>query len=164
MESRHFVDKDGGFRVIVSSKLIDKIINFCSISMVIEIGGILIGSYSKDSTTATLFEITAPPPDSKSGRDWFERGTTDTEKYLQQCWNSEPPTYYIGEWHSHTANVPQPSQQDIHQMTIIARDPQYHCTTPLLFIAFLAERRRWMIKAYVFFDNAPFIELTTVTE
>lgn len=60
MESRHFVDKDGSFRVIVSSKLIDKIIHFCSISMVIEIGGILIGSYSKDSTTATLFEITAP--------------------------------------------------------------------------------------------------------
>jgi len=100
--------------------------------------------------TAHVTEATSPPSDSKFGPDWFHRGTEGLEAMLRERWTEEPRTHYVGEWHSHTANVPLPSGQDVEQMRAVARDPRYECAQPLLVIACPVGEGQYVIKSYVF--------------
>ena len=145
-----FEDAAQMFRVVLSDEVVKHMFRLCDANCAQETGGILIGSYSHDYTTAQIVEATSPPVDSRFGRNWFHRGTDGLEELLMARWNSQPRTHYIGEWHFHTANVPWPSAQDKRQMKEVARDRQYNCAQPLLIIVCPVREGQWVVKCFVF--------------
>ncbi len=98
-----------------------------------ETGGILIGRYSSSLKIVYINELSNPPADSKAGFCWFNRGVKGLREYLEKKWiqNEE---YYLGEWHFHPANVPEPSLTDIAQLKRISWDKRFNCKEPILII------------------------------
>lgn len=144
-----FEDAAQTFRVVLRDEVVKHMFRLCDANRAQETGGILIGSYSHDYTTAEIIEATSPPADSKFGRDWFHRGTDGLEELLVARWNSQPRTHYVGEWHFHTANVPWPSPQDESQMSRTATDPRYHCREPILIIVFQDSDAQLQLKLFL---------------
>lgn len=131
----------------------------CSRSGTIETGGILVGQYTDDQSTALVTEALPPPRDSTRGRMWFHRGVAGLRRLLARRWESECRTYYIGEWHYHPASIVEPSVDDLAQMHEIKSDRRYHCREPVMIIVGRGlsggERR---LRAFVFAHQASPIE------
>ncbi len=157
-----FEDITKRFQVVLSKQAVEHMIHLCSANCSQETGGILIGSYSDDCTTAEILEATDPPKDSKFGRDWFHRGTDELKELLAVRWNCVPRTFYLGEWHSHTANVPWPSLQDKKQIRKVARTQRYNCVQPLLIIVYPRLKGNWDVSCHVFVDKNLLTELHKV--
>ena len=145
-----FEDSSQSFRVIISDEVVKHMFLLCDANRTRETGGILVGSYSNDFTTAHIDEATSPPSDSRFGRDWFHRGTNGLVELLRQRWEAEPRTHYVGEWHFHTEHVPWPSPQDKRQMQEVAHDDRYNCAQPLLIIVCPVQEGQWVVKCFVF--------------
>jgi integrative and conjugative element protein (TIGR02256 family) len=99
-----------------------------------ETGGILLGSYTPDRSTAIITEASAPPQDSRRGSNWFHRGVSGLRELLNLRWNQAWHTYYVGEWHFHPSAHVAPSADDLSQMQAISIDTKYHCREPILLI------------------------------
>jgi len=127
-----------------------------------ETGGILVGSYSADGLVAAVSEASRAPPDSKSGDAYFERGTAGLREYLASRWDRDERTYYLGEWHYHTLNIPVPSEQDRRQMREISVDRDYRCDSPLLVITTPRSRRGIGISVFLFSSGSSQTELLQV--
>ena len=157
MSIRRLVFENGtqAFRVVLSDEVVKHMFRLCSANRAQETGGILIGSYSPDCTTANVIEATSPPADSKFGRARFHRGIDGLKEVLDSYWNSQPRIHYVGEWHFHTDNIPWPSPQDERQMKEIARDRRYNCRRPLLIIVCPAQEGQWIVRCFVFADDVP---------
>lgn len=131
----------------------------CRRSGSVETGGILIGCYTTDASTAIVTEAQPPSKDSAWGRSWFHRGVAGLRGLLARRWESEPRTYYIGEWHYHPASFVEPSEDDLSQMHAIGADRRFHCEEPIMIIAGnVAQRGELRVRAYVFPQGGPFIE------
>tara|TARA_B100000700_G_C14922785_1_gene797868 strand:- start:291 stop:791 length:501 start_codon:yes stop_codon:yes gene_type:complete len=120
------------FIVKLSSSALKQIINECIKAKGNETGGILIGSYSKDGSTALLVEATARPDDSLAGRTTFQRGLKGLKSLLDKRW--EAGKYYVGEWHFHPGSSPEPSRDDVESMRRISQDQNYQCKEPVMII------------------------------
>ena len=131
----------------------------CCSSGSVETGGILVGHYTKDESTAVVMEALPPPKDSARGRNWFHRGMAGLRGLLVKRWESQFRTYYVGEWHYHPAMTVEPSEDDLAQMYVVNADPKYHCREPIMIIVGqkLNSGAR-SIRAFVFPHGAPFIE------
>ena len=123
-DSSHFVE--------VADTALSAILTMCQSAQSVETGGILIGSYSDEQTTASVREALGPPDGSRSNRTSFERGTKGLAGALRERW--PVGQHYVGEWHFHPAGTGGPSSQDIRQMTEISLDPAYDCSMPILII------------------------------
>lgn len=111
------------------------VIDFCCReSDPLETGGILIGRYSDDCNTAIILEATPPPPDSERGHSSFVRGVTGLTELLNERWQDQDRSYYLGEWHFHPSTVVEPSPEDFAQMLAISRARDYQCKEPILLI------------------------------
>ena len=143
--------KDGSHSLIVDADALREIDSICSAAGDIETGGVLIGRYSANGTTATILEATAPPSDSQQGHTWFNRGSAGLRKTLQQRWRNKERSYYIGEWHFHPAAHVVPSADDFSQMAQIANANQYKCREPLLLIFGAAKNQsgQRVVRAFV---------------
>lgn len=109
-----------------------------------ETGGVLIGYYSDDHTTAIVTEVTPPPRDSEHGFDTFVRGVDGLSDIFVDRWNSVPRTFYLGEWHSHPKAVG-PSFRDILQMKECVSE---RCKVPIMVL-----HRPDKIQCFVFRDS-----------
>lgn len=98
-----------------------------------ETGGIAIGRYSSSLKMVYINELSEAPTDSKAGFSWFVRGVKGLGEYLKKKW-LQSEEYYLGEWHFHPANVPEPSQTDINQLKRISEDARFNCKEPILII------------------------------
>lgn len=98
-----------------------------------ETGGILIGRYSSCLRKVYINEFGDAPKDSKSGFSWFVRGVKGLGEYLKKKWQQNEE-YYLGEWHYHPANVPEPSLQDRTQLRKISVDGRFNCKEPVLIV------------------------------
>ncbi len=143
-------DENRVLRVVVPDLLVKDMIALCKSSGSRETGGILIGKYGDNGTSAEVVEVTGPPPNSKSTHCRFRRGTHGLKDLLQARWDSVPRTYYLGEWHFHPLNVPNPSYQDKSQMKDIAVDPSYRCSHPILIILCPTKDGKWLVTCHVF--------------
>lgn len=122
------------FEIMIEDSAVLEIDRLCGLAHPQETGGILIGKYSNDRTTAIVMEATAPPVDSKRGRSWFRRGVDGLQSLLSARWKAEERTFYLGEWHFHPASDVDPSPEDFDQMSSIARTKKYQCSEPLMLI------------------------------
>lgn len=155
-DSHTYTSKDYLFKVKLSRQKSEMMRKLCEKSHPKETGGILIGYYSEDQHTAIVTKITGPPRDSKHGLTWFERGTEGLQNILDNAWEKEQ-VYYLGEWHYHPKDFPQPSFIDINQMKRISRNPKYHCPEPILFIVNGDTNKT--LYSYIFPSNKSYISL-----
>lgn len=98
-----------------------------------ETGGIAIGRYSSSLKMVYINELSEAPTDSKAGFSWFVRGIKGLGEYLRKKW-LQSEEYYLGEWHFHPANVPEPSRTDKNQLKRISEDARFNCKEPVLII------------------------------
>lgn len=125
----------------------------------IETGGILVGYYTSDNSTAVVTEALPPPKDSVGGWNWFHRGISGLRGLLVKRWKQQVRTYYIGEWHYHPASILDPSGDDLVQMYGISADYRYQCRQPVMIIAGQARRSdKRPIRAFVFPQGEQYIE------
>lgn len=128
-----FVTPDYKFCLDLDSTIIEHLRAICITANTSETGGIIIGQYSASLDNAIVTSITPPPPDSKAGKTWFDRGVEGLPEILSHSWNNLG-TYYLGEWHFHPFSAPTPSSQDKRQMKQIASNKKYNCPEPILLI------------------------------
>lgn len=116
-----------------------------------ETGGVLIGYYTDDRTTAIITEATPPPKDSSYGHNWFRRGVMGLKSLLISRWKtSGQRTYYIGEWHFHPTEIISPSKDDFIQMQEISNSSNYHCNEPIMIIIGQSDMGKVPARAFVF--------------
>ena len=132
IKSVTFSSGDAPYTVILSSSTIDQMVSECLKAGVNETGGILIGSYSGDGSTAMIVEATTRPADSLAGRTTFQRGVKGLRSLLHARWKTG--LYYVGEWHFHPGGSPEPSGDDLMSMASIAASPSYQCLEPVMII------------------------------
>ena len=131
----------------------------CRHSGSVETGGILIGHYTVDESTALVTEALPPPKDSVRGRSWFHRGVAGLRGLLAKRWESELRTYYVGEWHYHPASIVEPSGDGLTQMRGINGGPRYRCREPMMVIVGQAPRgEEPPVRAFVFPQGQRHIE------
>lgn len=126
-------DREGRFRVHLDPLSWHAIEGHCRKDFPRETGGILIGYYTADLSTAIVTDAVGPPDDSKKSPTRFERGTIGLAELLESLWHqrSGHRRYYLGEWHLHPNGTVLPSPTDDRQMESIARG-SYRCPEPLL--------------------------------
>jgi integrative and conjugative element protein (TIGR02256 family) len=127
--------QDKIFSLELGDDALKRLDQLCKKSGDIEIGGVLIGYYTKDSSTAVVTEITGPPKDSKRSRSLFLRGFDGLKDLFAHRWKQPNKQHYLGEWHYHPASHVEPSEEDRQQLIRIARDPNYACKEPVMLIA-----------------------------
>ena len=133
----------------------------CSRSVSVETGGILVGHYTEDGSTAIVTEPLPPPKDSARGGSWFRRGVAGLRGLLAERWESERRSYYVGEWHYHPAGIVEPSGDDLAQMHSIKADPRYRCLEPIMVIVGQARRgENRPVRAFIFPQDSGHIEFS----
>ncbi len=122
------------YSLAIGAEVLNLLYSMCVKAGHFETGGVLIGRYSPDLTTALVLEATLPPSDSRRGTSWFNRGIAGLHEMLDRRWHSKNRSYYVGEWHFHPAAYVEPSEKDFAQMYRICSDPKYRCPEPVLLI------------------------------
>lgn len=151
---------DRSYGLVIEVGALRDLDRMCAVAGDIETGGVLVGRYSTDLTTAIVLEATSPPSDSRQGPSWFNRGVAGLRKMLRQRWRSKERTYYVGEWHFHPAAHVEPSEEDVAQMYRICHDPNYHCSEPvLLILGRLSDGKERAARAFVFPCGERYMEL-----
>ena len=144
---------DSAYGLRIESAALRELGRMCGAAGSVETGGILVGRYSPDLAVAIVREATLPPPDSRRGRSWFNRGVAGLREMLAQRWRAKDRTHYLGEWHFHPAGAPNPSGPDIRAMQKLALDEAYNCPSPILLILGGSPKTRWSISATLFRDG-----------
>lgn len=122
----------GGAVVTFSASAIREIVAAAAAAKGNETGGVLIGRYSSDLSSAWVENATAAPSDSEAGPTWFIRGRLGLDRLFRRSWSAG--SHYLGEWHSHPAYHPSPSSDDLRAIQKIAEDKSYRCQRPILAI------------------------------
>lgn len=141
--------KDKVFNLEFGDAPLKELARLCTKSGELETGGVLIGYYTNDLSTAVVTELTGPPKDSKRGHSWFFRGVAGLKELLAQRWRQPRKHHYIGEWHYHPANHVEPSQEDITQLIEISKNQDYHCKEPLMIIAGRGSKEFRPLRAFI---------------
>lgn len=137
----------------------ENILQTCEKSVNKETGGILIGYYTDDLTTAVVTEATPPPKDSRSDYTRFYRGMDGLKRLLIRRWKEPRRCYYLGEWHYHPVKNVEPSPNDINQMVKISREENYKCREPIMLVVGHGYGEARSIRAFVFPKGTAMIEL-----
>jgi integrative and conjugative element protein (TIGR02256 family) len=124
----------GEYALLVECKAWRRIESECKNAHGRETGGVLIGFYTEDKSTAVVTEVSGPPSDSSRYCGWFLRGIAGLKDLLARRWVLKRRTYYLGEWHYHPSLHVEPSGDDLAQMRSISQDPNYHCSKPIMII------------------------------
>jgi len=141
-----FVSVKGDFHLFISKGLLEEVGNYCRSARRNETGGIIVGGYSADLSSAIVDKILGPPSDSRSGFSWFVKGVKET---LDNLWQNQQQ-FYLGEWHYHPYAAPNPSPRDLQQMHEVAHHPDFACPEPIMLIAGGDPRRTMHFRAFVF--------------
>lgn len=104
-----------GWTVLLSGHVMSKIREMRRAKLPTETGGSLVGSWDIEQKTLHIVGALEAPPDSKSTRGSFIRGTVGQEERFEQIADTTMGMLtYLGEWHSHPDGVPPfPSMDDL---------------------------------------------------
>jgi integrative and conjugative element protein (TIGR02256 family) len=80
----------------------------------LEAGGVLLGRFIKKSKNIILDRVTVPMVGDQRNRFSFIRSEKGHQRIISSAWGKSAGTCnYIGEWHTHPENKPNPSYKDI---------------------------------------------------
>jgi len=154
-----YSSENNQYHLSLSNEGLSEILNHIKKAGRYETGGILVGAYNDDHSTAIVKTISGAPSDSKHGATWFERGLKGLQKLLNSLWSMGE--YYLGEWHFHPNASPNPSSQDITQIKAISESIAYRCPEPILFIIG-GDHINYSIRVFISIRKYKFIELKEV--
>lgn len=112
-----------------------------------EYGGLLIGRYTADHSTAVI-EKTILPKRYKASRYYFERGSEGLKEELEALYQQEPKLFYVGEWHTHPDGPVDPSGRDKATMAQLVKEENVFIYNPILLILAL-KKTGYKVGAYV---------------
>ncbi len=99
----------------------------------LENGGILIGVLNPAENQIIITDCTEATETDKRSRYRFFRSENFHQQIMDELWeSSEHSKTYLGEWHSHDENIPNPSSFDIDEWKRITR--RAHNSSNLFFI------------------------------
>jgi integrative and conjugative element protein (TIGR02256 family) len=148
-DSQHIFSTDNmKYSLTIDGLLMDRLLLLCKESDGIETGGILVGYYTPKHDNAIVTDISSAPPDSERGRASFVRGTKGLQPWLHRLWTRQR-RYYLGEWHFHPFNSPEPSNTDIHQLRKNSDTPPLRCPEPVMLIIGGDPKDKWTARAFV---------------
>lgn len=153
MNNIFFRDKDQKYNVYLNNTCYEQMLHYSDKSNPYETGGILIGNYSQDLTTANILQITPPPKNSILKKNSFYRASNDLEMMLDTAW--EQGCYYLGEWHYHPNFYAIPSMADIKQMIDFSNNQNLKCPEPILVIIG-GNKNNWDVTVSVFSEGKHF--------
>lgn len=79
----------------------------------IESGGIIIGKLNPAANQVIVTDITTPFQKDKRGRYFFRRAEYGHQQEMDRLWEeSDQKKTYLGEWHTHNQEIPEPSHID----------------------------------------------------
>ncbi len=116
--------------VRVSAVAVARMREFAAAAFPLETGGMLLGRYV-DDRTALVTDVAGPCADAVHGTHSFETGSAGAAELLAALW---PETYYIGDWHTHPASSPEPSETDLVALQEKAECEEGKCPQPLMLI------------------------------
>lgn len=145
-----FKDENQLYNITLDRAAFNRMKSYCNIAYPRETGGILIGNYSLDQTTANVLQITQPPKKSKQEKYNFHRSCEGLKEVLDVAWSNDQ--YYLGEWHYHPDGFENPSSIDIKQMIALAKNSKLKCPEPILIIIG-GSRENWRVFVGVFSSN-----------
>ncbi|RSK45539.1 ThiF family adenylyltransferase [Hymenobacter rigui] len=97
----------------------------------IETGGVLVGQVG-DTGTIHIQHASGPGPNAVRTATRFERDVAFCQGFVDAHTAEGRP--YVGEWHSHPNEDNKPSQTDLTSLGMIALQPQYLTTKPIMVI------------------------------
>ena len=147
---QRWLTPNGEYALMIESQAWLRIESECKKAQGRETGGILIGTYTEDNSTAVVTEVSGPPSDSCRGFSWFWRGIVGLKELLARRWKWKRRTYYLGEWHFHPYLSIEPSGDDLTQMRNISQNFNYHCSKPIMIIVGKYCNEGRPIRAFVF--------------
>lgn len=159
MADAEFWSEDRRFGLKVSLQTLSQVLELSSGSAPNETGGILVGFYTDAHDCAVVTEASGVPPDWKSGRTFFVRGTSGLQRWLDKLWRKKRH-HYLGDWHFHPGGAPVPSLTDEAQIEEIAGDESRKCPEPILLIVGADAASVSDIRAYVFPRGGDLIQLS----
>ncbi|WP_026381953.1 Mov34/MPN/PAD-1 family protein [Afifella pfennigii] len=112
----------GDWSISLDQRLIARIRALRAECLPNETGGVLTGLVDIPAKRIHLIDAAPAPPDSKSSRNGFERGTEGVQQYLDEVLRrTGGHVRYIGEWHSHPPRAgTSPSATDLVQIDWLA--------------------------------------------
>ncbi|MCA1718128.1 MAG: Mov34/MPN/PAD-1 family protein [Actinobacteria bacterium] len=158
MADVEFWSEDRAFGLQIPTERLSRVLELSRTAAPEETGGVLAGYYTDAHNCAVVTEASDAPPDSRSGRTFFVRGTTELQRWLNKLWRRER-RFYLGDWHSHLGNEPSPSPTDLTQLKEIANDELCKCPEPVLLLVGGRAANARDVRAYVFPKNKGLIEL-----
>ncbi len=112
-----------------------------------EAGGVLIGRIISKNNDILVDAVTGPHKDDIRKRFFFFRKKKKTQKIVNKCWKKSSGTQiYLGEWHTHPEDVPQPSNHDYKNWKDIFSNAIYEQNFLVFIIVGIEEIGCWMIK------------------
>ena len=129
----NYINKQTGLSVQIEESLLNQLCQYGKSHYPNEYGGLLIGHYSEDRTTAIIRE-TILPREYKGTRYSFERETEDLRSILEDYFKKVPSLVYLGEWHTHPDGILYPSSTDIKALQQISDHRQVNILNPILLI------------------------------
>lgn len=114
MKSPIFAKSDGG-KLEISNHALSRMLAFVqNTRRKPEAGGVLIGRYIRDSRDIVIDEVTVPTAGDRRRRFSFWRTCWTHQQALDQAWQESGSTStYLGEWHTHPEDIPEPSDIDL---------------------------------------------------
>ena len=114
-----------------------------------ESGGILLGRRLTDSNRFIVDRVTSPCDGDQCERYLFHRKRKPHQKILDEAWSDSGGTVnYLGEWHTHAVEVPEPSWVD----KLSWKKTSKRCPTEFGSLFFVivgaSEIRIWMISSH----------------
>ncbi len=157
-EDIEFWSEDRAFGLKVPAGALSRMLELSRRAAPKETGGVLVGYYTEAQDCAVVTEVSGAPPDSRSGRGFFVRGTTGLQRRLNRLWHWER-RFYIGDWHSHPGEVPRASATDIAQLEEIANDESRKCPEPIALLIGDGATDGNDVAAYVYPQGVGLIDL-----
>lgn len=158
IEDIEFWSEDRAFGLKVPAGALSQTLELSRRAAPKETGGMLVGYYTEAQDCAVVTEVSGPPPDSRSGRNFFVRGTAGLQRWLNTLWRRER-RFYLGDWHSHPGEDPRASPTDMAQLKEIAEDESRKCPEPVALLIGGAAADANDTAAYVYPRDAGLIEL-----
>lgn len=101
-----------------------------------ETGGILLGYHATNHDAVIVTEIIGPGPEAIHLTSEYEPDYEyqDTQISIIYETRLDEPTYYLGDWHTHTKNISRLSQKDKKTLRTIAKDPGAYAPKPIMIV------------------------------
>jgi integrative and conjugative element protein (TIGR02256 family) len=112
-----------------------------------EVGGVMLGRLILDSADIVIDEITLPTSDDRRARRSFFRGREGPQRRINEAWcESHGTRIYLGEWHTHPEDTPEPSSQDLRNWNRITRLSVFEQESLLFVVVGRRDVRVWELK------------------